>query len=215
VKKRGIDFAVDDLEVGDRLDPAAYDMAFIGGAQDREQRRVADDLRETKAGPLAEAVEDGLPVLAVCGGYQLMGRHYREANGTELPGLGILDLWTVHPGADAKRFIGNVVAEWEGTTLVGFENHGGRTHLGPNATPWRSRAFGSNGDDGWRARATATSSERTPRLAAQRTCAGRSPGPSPSGSAAGPFRWRRWIRWNRWHAEAVRWQPSAYHLVRG
>jgi len=148
---RGIDFAVDDLEVGDRLDPAAYDMAFIGGAQDREQRRVADDLRETKAGPLAEAVEAGLPVLAVCGGYQLMGRYYREADGAELPGLGILDLWTVHPGAEAKRFIGNVVAEWDGTTLVGFENHGGRTHLGPNATPLAKvvRGFGNNGDDGW------------------------------------------------------------------
>ena len=125
-------------------------MAFIGGAQDREQRRVADDLRETKGGALAEAVETGLSVLAVCGGYQLMGRYYRDADGTELPGLGILDLWTVHPGADAKRFIGNVVVEWDGTTLVGFENHGGRTHLGPGRAPLAKvvRGFGNNGDDG-------------------------------------------------------------------
>ena len=150
-EKRGIELAVDELEVGGAFDADAYDMAFIGGAQDREQRRVADDLRTTKAAPLSEAVENGLVVLAVCGGYQLMGHYYREANGQELPGLGILDLWTVHPGPGAKRFIGNVVVEWNGVTLVGFENHGGRTHLGPKAKPLGKivRGFGNNGEDGF------------------------------------------------------------------
>ncbi|MEO8456656.1 MAG: glutamine amidotransferase [Chloroflexota bacterium] len=148
---RGIEFEVTDLDVGAAFDPTAFDMAFIGGAQDREQRRVADDLRDQKGAPLREAVERSLVVLAVCGGYQLAGHFYRGADGDELPGLGILDLHTVHPGPDAERFIGNVVVEWQKQTLVGFENHGGRTHLGPNAKPLARvvRGFGNNGEDGF------------------------------------------------------------------
>lgn len=148
---RGIEFSATPLEAGDPFDPEAYDIAFIGGAQDREQRAVADDLQRTKAAALTEAVNADMPLLAVCGGYQLMGRFYREAGGSELPGLGILDLWTVHPGPGARRFIGNVVAEWNGKTVVGFENHGGRTHLGPSAHPFARvvRGFGNNGEDGF------------------------------------------------------------------
>jgi CobQ-like glutamine amidotransferase family enzyme len=147
---RGIEADVTPLGLGDAVDPAAYDLIFIGGAQDREQRRVADDLRSAKGGALREAVEAGAVVLAVCGGYQLFGRYYREASGDELPGLGIFDLWTEHPGPSAPRLIGNVVAEWEGDTLVGFENHGGRTYLGDGAQPLaRVRSgFGNNGRDG-------------------------------------------------------------------
>ena len=148
---RGIDFELTELEVGAPFDPDAYDMAFIGGAQDREQRRVADDFLQLKGAPLREAVERGLVVLAVCGGYQLAGHFYRGADGEELPGLGILDLHTVHPGPSAKRFIGNVVVEWNGTQLVGFENHGGRTHLGPGAQPLGRvvKGHGNNGRDGF------------------------------------------------------------------
>jgi CobQ-like glutamine amidotransferase family enzyme len=148
---RGIDFEITELGLGDMLDPAAYDMAFVGGAQDREQVRVADDLRGTKAGALREAVEAGLVLLAVCGGYQLAGHYYRGLDGSELPGLGVLDLHTVHPGPDAKRFIGNVVVEWQGTTIVGFENHGGRTRLGPGAKPLARvvTGYGNNGEDGF------------------------------------------------------------------
>jgi hypothetical protein len=89
-------------------------------------------------------------VLAVCGGYQLFGRFYREASGAELAGLGVFDLWTEHPGLGAARLIGNVVAEYDGDTLVGFENHGGRTYLGDGAQPLaRVRSgFGNNGRDG-------------------------------------------------------------------
>ena len=125
-------------------------MIFAGGAQDREQRLVADDLIATKAGALKEAADRDVVVLAVCGGYQLAGRFYRSADGNELPGAGILDIWTVHPGPNTKRFIGNVVVRWNGTSLVGFENHGGRTHLGPGAKPLAEvvSGFGNNGEDG-------------------------------------------------------------------
>lgn len=148
---RGIEFELTELDAGAPFDPTAYDMAFIGGAQDREQRRVAEDLRELKGAALRDAVEQGLVVLAVCGGYQLAGRFYRGADGEELPGLGILDLHTVHPGPSAKRFIGNVVVDWNGRQLVGFENHGGRTHLGPGAKPLARvvTGFGNNGADGF------------------------------------------------------------------
>ncbi len=149
-RERGIELRLTELGVGDRFDPDAFDLVFIGGAQDRDQRLVADDLRSTKGEALRQAVEDGVAVLAVCGGYQLMGKFYRAASGEELEGLGLLDLWTVHPGERVPRCIGNVVCDWEGGTLVGFENHGGRTELGPNARPLaRVRSgYGNNGRDG-------------------------------------------------------------------
>ena len=79
-----------------------------------------------------------------------MGRFYRTAEGEELPGAGILDLHTAHPGPQAQRFIGNVVVEWNGATLVGFENHGGRTYLGAGVQPLGRvvAGFGNNGEDG-------------------------------------------------------------------
>ena len=149
-QERGISLVVDELELGDRLDPTAYDLIFIGGAQDREQRRVAADLLETKAEALHQAIAEDVVLLAVCGGYQLLGRYYRPAAGEELAGVGIFDAWTVHPGPAARRFIGNVVVRWQGGTLVGFENHGGRTYLGPNARPLATvvAGFGNNGRDG-------------------------------------------------------------------
>ncbi len=151
---RGIGFELTELSTGDRLDPSAHDLIFAGGAQDREQRGVADDLLATKAEALREAVESDVAVLAVCGAYQLFGRFYRDATGAELPGAGIFDLHTEHPGEGARRLIGNIVAEWDspdGTrTIVGFENHGGRTRLGPGARPLARvrRGFGNNGEDG-------------------------------------------------------------------
>ncbi|MGD0765015.1 MAG: glutamine amidotransferase [Dehalococcoidia bacterium] len=146
---RGIELAVDELDLGDRLNPKEYDLIFIGGGQDREQRRIVDDLIDVKGESIRKAVEGGVTALAVCGGYQLFARYYRPAVGDDLPGLGIFDAWTEHPGENVPRCIGNVVADWEDGVLVGFENHGGRTYLGPNARPLaRVRSgYGNNGVD--------------------------------------------------------------------
>jgi CobQ-like glutamine amidotransferase family enzyme len=151
---RGIGFELTELGLRDPFDAAACELIFAGGAQDREQRAVADDLLTTKAEAVRAAVEDGVALLAVCGAYQLFGRFYREASGAELPGAGVFDLYTEHPGEGARRCIGNIVAEWEapgGTeTIVGFENHGGRTRLGAGVRPLARvrHGFGNNGEDG-------------------------------------------------------------------
>lgn len=148
---RGIELLVDELRLDDRLEPESYDLYFMGGGQDREQWRVAGDFLERKGPALREAIEAGVPALTVCGGYQLLGRYYQAADGGRLPGLGIYDLVTLHPGAGAARCIGNLLVAWEGGELVGFENHGGRTHLGAGAVPLGHvlAGFGNNGQDGF------------------------------------------------------------------
>jgi len=153
---RAIDLEVVPLEIGDSLDPQSFDILFMGGAQDRDQRLVGGDLLATKAAALREAVDRGAVFLGVCGGYQLAGRFYRGLDGEELQGAGIFDLYTLHPGTAAKRLIGNLAAEWEPSpgqreTLAGFENHGGRTYLGPAAKPFARvlRGFGNNGESGY------------------------------------------------------------------
>jgi CobQ-like glutamine amidotransferase family enzyme len=146
---RGIELTVDELDLGDGLDPKAYDLIFMGGGQDREQRRIVGDFIDVKGEPLRQAVEEGVTALAVCGGYQLFARYYHPAAGEDLPGLGIFDAYTEHPGEDVARCIGNVVADWDGGTLVGFENHGGRTYLGEGTKPLAivRFGFGNNGSD--------------------------------------------------------------------
>ncbi len=132
---RGLELRVLPLDLGEPLDPDAYDLLFIGGGQDKEQDEVARDLREVKAAGLRAAVERDMPVLTVCGGYQLLQRFYRPAEGPELAGVGIFDAWTIHRGKKVARCIGNVAITWGESTLVGFENHGGRTYLAPGAQP--------------------------------------------------------------------------------
>jgi hypothetical protein len=152
---RDIGFELTELSVGDRFDAGAFDLVFAGGAQDREQRAVTDDLLATKAAAIREAVESDVALLAVCGAYQLFGRYYRDSTGAELPGAGIFDLHTEHPGDGARRCIGNIVVEWQSPggaqAIVGFENHGGRTRLGARAQPLgRVRmGHGNNGEDGY------------------------------------------------------------------
>jgi lipid II isoglutaminyl synthase (glutamine-hydrolysing) len=127
---RGIELRVVGLGLGDALVPDEYDMLFIGGGQDKEQAPVAQDLYEMKGIGLWAAVEDDMPVLAVCGGYQLLAHYYRPAKGPDMRGLGVFDAWTVSQGARAPRCIGDVAISWNGKPVVGFENHGGRTYLG-------------------------------------------------------------------------------------
>ena len=127
------------------------DVFFFGGGQDREQALIYDDLREHKQESLTQAVADGAQVLAVCGGYQLLGHYYQTADGERYDGIGLIDVKTE---AGKKRFIGDVVVESsiEGLsprTLVGFENHSGRTFLGPHAKPLGRvlEGKGNNGSD--------------------------------------------------------------------
>ena len=149
---RGHDLDVRPLTVGDAIPAAAVDLFYIGGGQDREQALVARDLA-AKAEQLREAVERGSAVLAVCGGYQLLGRFYRDVAGQELPGVGLFPLETI---AGERRMIGDVLLECElepGTrrTLAGFENHAGRTHLDTGAEPLGRvvAGFGNDGRSGY------------------------------------------------------------------
>jgi len=124
---------------------------MFGGGQDREQRLIEQDFLELKGEMVRHAVEQDVPVLAVCGGFQMLGHGYRDADGATIQGLGILDAHTVAPAAKDKRCIGNIVVATDlGGELVGFENHGGRTTLGPNAKSLGRvrRGFGNNGRDG-------------------------------------------------------------------
>jgi CobQ-like glutamine amidotransferase family enzyme len=148
---RGIGFAYASAGQGQPVDPGAHDLFYVGGGQDRDQRMVAADLVASKRGDLAAAVESGAVLLAVCGGYQLLGHSYQLGAET-LPGLGLADLETVRePG---PRLIGNVAIEADlgpGRRLIaGFENHGGRTYLGPGVQPLGRvvAGHGNNGGDG-------------------------------------------------------------------
>jgi lipid II isoglutaminyl synthase (glutamine-hydrolysing) len=145
---RGVGFAHAGAGPGESVDPAAHDLFYIGGGQDRDQRMVATDMVAGKGEALRAAVEDGAALLAVCGGYQLLGHRYRLGE-EELPGLGLADLETVRePG---PRLIGNFAVETDlgngRRLLAGFENHGGRTYLGPDAEPL-GRVLSGNGNNG-------------------------------------------------------------------
>jgi CobQ-like glutamine amidotransferase family enzyme len=148
---RGIGFAHASAGPGDSVDPGAHDLLYLGGGQDRDQRAVAADMVASKREALGAAVDDGAVLLAVCGGYQLLGHSY-QLGGERLPGLGLADLETVRePG---ERLIGNVAIEVDlgdgPQTIAGFENHGGRTYLGESAIPLGRvlEGHGNNGKDG-------------------------------------------------------------------
>lgn len=133
------------------------DIVFMGGAQDRQQKLAGDDFLTHKAPIVKDMLERGVPALFVCAAYQFMGHYYKPYQGENIPGAGIFDLYTVHPGDQAKRLIGNTVGtilnptELAGTTIVGFENHGGRTHLGSKLKPLAKviKGYGNNGKDGY------------------------------------------------------------------
>jgi CobQ-like glutamine amidotransferase family enzyme len=134
------------------LGSGAHDLFYIGGGQDREQELIAPALAAFGDG-LRAAVEGGAALLAVCGGYQLLGRSYRDQSGDELPGVGLFPLRTV---AGERRMIGDVLLECEleagrRRTLAGFENHAGRTYLDDGAEPLGRviAGFGNDGESGY------------------------------------------------------------------
>jgi len=146
---RGLGLEVVEIGLGDPVPPDCH-LYYLGGGQDRDQLLVADDLSH-KAGPLRRAAEEGAVVLGVCGGYQLLGHGYRTADGRMMPGVGLLDVETTAAG---RRLIGDVAMDvtlgGQTQTVVGYENHAGRTHLGGGCTPLGRlrRGHGNNGDDG-------------------------------------------------------------------
>jgi CobQ-like glutamine amidotransferase family enzyme len=149
---RGIGFELTQAGLGDAVDPAAHDLFYLGGGQDRDQALCAHDLVETKRDALHAAADGGGLVLGICGGFQLLGHAY-ELGDEEIPGLGLVDLRTVR--VDSHRLVGNVAIEvaLDGAprVLAGFENHGGRTHLGPGERPLGKvlRGHGNTGESGF------------------------------------------------------------------
>jgi CobQ-like glutamine amidotransferase family enzyme len=150
---RGLAFSLAASGLGEGLDPASADLFYMGGGQDRDQAAVARDMVVTKRDALHDAADRGAVVLAVCGGYQLLGHSYAMGD-EELPGIGLVDLRTVRE--DGPRLIGNCAIEasvggGEERVIAGFENHGGRTLLGPGEQPLGRvlRGHGNNGRDGF------------------------------------------------------------------
>jgi CobQ-like glutamine amidotransferase family enzyme len=163
---RGIDVRVDNIKPGQAVDWTRYDLAFFGGGQDSGQALIADDFVQRHGPALKSAIDDGLVLLAICGGYQLLGHYFLTHTGEKLPGIGALDVHTV---GGEKRLIGNIVIQWSeirdqaskahaassgrltsDPQLVGFENHSGRTYLGSGVKPLGrvQRGYGNNGEDG-------------------------------------------------------------------
>lgn len=148
---RGIEIEVVPVTLGDRLDADRCDLLFFGGGQDKEQILVADDFRSVQAPAVHRFAEDGGALLSICGGYQLLGKYFRTHTGDKLEGIGLFDAWTV---AGDRRCIGNVLVQCDFAgqprTLVGFENHSGKSYLGPGCRPLGRilSGFGNNGEDG-------------------------------------------------------------------
>ena len=146
---RGIDVVTTGVSIGQPLKASEFDLFFIGGGQDFEQEVLLPDLASGKTAELKAAVEDGIPVLAICGGYQMLGSYYKTWDGHQCDFTGILDLYT--EGAK-DRMIGNYAFTCDelGVNVVGFENHSGKTYLGSSVKPMGKVLFGNgnNGQDG-------------------------------------------------------------------
>jgi CobQ-like glutamine amidotransferase family enzyme len=144
---RGHELDVRSIGLGDELDPGAYDLLYVGGGQDREQALVAPDLAAKSDAVLASA-ERGVAILAVCGGYQLLGRGYRGRDGSTMPGAGLFPHETI---AGEVRMIGDVLLDCEldpggRRQVAGFENHAGRTLLDTGAEPLGRVVYGFGND---------------------------------------------------------------------
>lgn len=146
---RGMRATVDEITVGHEPDLSEYDILVMGGGMDREQGIVAGDLQKRREN-LQHAVATGTVILAICGGYQLLGNYFETSGGQRIPGIGLLDIETV--GAKV-RMVGNVVAEMEidgvKTNIIGYENHSGKTYLGKGVQPMMKviKGYGNSGED--------------------------------------------------------------------
>lgn len=149
---RGIDSEVSKVSFGEIDAEKEYDIIFVGGGQDFEQELLVKDLFQYKADWLKAQIEKGTVILAICGGYQMLGKYYEAADGTKVEFLGGIDIYTT---ASDKRMIGNFAYEYtkengETFPIVGFENHNGQTWLGDGVKPMGKiiKGFGNNGEDG-------------------------------------------------------------------
>ena len=148
---RGIGVTVTEKPIGAEQQLSGADLIFIGGGQDFEQEALLEDLHRGRDAQLRAAIADGVPVLAICGGYQMLGNYYETHEGRRCDFIGAIDLYTI---GGRERMIGNYMfrcgPESGGSTVVGFENHSGRTHLGPGVTPLGQvlAGHGNNGTDG-------------------------------------------------------------------
>jgi hypothetical protein len=146
---RGIGVEVRAIGAGTIFATEEIDILLIGGGQDRQQAVASEDMQGKTGDCIRRAVEAGTVLLGVCGGYQLIGHSYVTSDGRALRGMGLLDVESMHPGDGVKRCIGNIAIDWGGETIVGFENHGGRSYLGPKARPLGKvlAGMGNNAND--------------------------------------------------------------------
>ncbi|MBI2601240.1 glutamine amidotransferase [Candidatus Daviesbacteria bacterium] len=142
---RGIEVSVKNISIKDSLKPRQVDLYFFGGGQDQSQNLVAKDLK-SKGNVIKQEVDRGVPLLSICGGYQLLAQYYKPHEGPKLKGIGLFQAYTE---AGSNRMIGNIVVESMFGKLVGFENHSGKTYLKPEAKPLGKviKGFGNNGED--------------------------------------------------------------------
>lgn len=152
---RGIQVDIFNISIGDLFDSEEYDIIFIGGGQHYDQEIVLDDLIQEKGTEIKNAINNNKVFMAICGGYQLLGKHYTTLDNKEIELLGALDIWTV---AGEDRLIGNCVFECDflinencDGKIVGFENHAGKTYLGEDIKPLGKviKGYGNNGEDGF------------------------------------------------------------------
>lgn len=152
---RGIKATVLNVTIEDHFIPENYDIVFLGGGQDYEQEIIQNDLMKNKAYEIKNAIKNDKVFLCICGGYQMLGNYYRTWDGKEIEFLGALNFWTI---GSKKRMIGNLVFQCDflpsknsDGKIVGFENHSGKTYLGPELKPLGKvlRGYGNNGEDGY------------------------------------------------------------------
>ena len=150
LRRGGIDVVTTGVSVGETLRASDYDLFFIGGGQDFEQEVLLGDLANGKTAEIKAAIADGKTFLAICGGYQMLGHYYKTWDGQMCDFTGALDLYTE---GSKKRMIGDYAFSFDelpGVRVVGFENHSGKTYLGPGVSPMGTvlKGFGNNGEDG-------------------------------------------------------------------